>query len=59
MLIYIFFPGRSLEEEQFTYHDEVHEINALIEDVNDLRRELKNIFNDRYEVLSRPLISSE
>ena len=54
-----FFPGRSLEGEQFTYHDEVHEINALIEEVNDLRRELKNIFNDWYEVLSRPLISSE
>jgi len=35
-----FFPGRSLEEDQFTYHDEVHEINALIEE----------------EVLSRPLI---
>jgi len=33
-----FFPGRSFEEEQFTYHDEVHEINALIEEVNHLRR---------------------
>ena len=55
--IYIF-SGRSfeiyeLEEEQFTYHDEVHEINPLIEDVNHLRRELKNIFNDWHEVLSR------
>ena len=45
ILIYIyFFPGRSLEEVEFTFNDEVHEINALIEDVNDLRRELKNIF---------------
>ena len=56
ILIYIFFVGRSFEEEQFTYHDEVHEINALIEEVNDLIRELKNIFNDWHEVLSRPLI---
>ena len=54
-----FFPGRFLEEVEFTFNDEVHEINALIEDVNDLRRELKNIFNDWYEVLTRPLISSE
>jgi len=29
-----FFPGRSFEEQQFTYHDEVHEINALIEEVS-------------------------
>ena len=35
-----FFPGRSLEEVEFTFNDEVHEINALIEE----------------EVLSRPLI---
>ena len=56
ILIYIFFPGRFLEEVEFTFNDEVHEINALIEDVIDLRRELKNIFNDWHEVLSRPLI---
>ena len=54
-----FFPGRVFEEVEFTFNDEVHEINALIEDVIDLRRELKNIFHDWYEILTRPLISSE
>ena len=59
ILIYIFFPDRCLEEVDFTFNDEVHEMNALIEDVIDLRRELKNIFQDWFEVLSQPLISSE
>ena len=45
IILIFFFTGRSLEEVEFTFNDEVHEINALIEDVNDLRRELKNIFN--------------
>ena len=47
-----FFPGRFLEEVEFTFNDEVHEMNAIIEDVIDLRRELKNIFHDWYEILT-------
>ena len=48
-----------MEEVEFTFNDEVHEMNALIEDIIGLRRELKNTFQDWFEVLSQPLISSE